>query len=174
MTLVSLALMSCSAAGAARPPLTSPSAATPSPSATASAVAHAGGCGPTAVVQGAIPQWLDDAGGHNNPLGVPYAVAHPPLAAGFLFGGPLRAGHPADPTNKILWYVRLPRAGNPLVVRAHPAGPPGPALSYRFPPTSGPGEIYPSIIDVPRPGCWTLDLSWGTHTDRTQLSYRAG
>jgi len=170
VTLVSLALMSCSAAGAARPPLTSPSAATPSPSATASAVAHAGGCGPTAVVQGAIPQWLDDAGGHNNPLGVPYAIAHPPLAAGFLFGDPLRAGHPENPANKILWVVRTPRTG-PLTIDGHPLGAATPMIHEILPDNSGPGEIYPSYVDVPAAGCWQLDLRWANSRAQVELGY---
>jgi hypothetical protein len=104
---------------------------------------------------------------------LPYVLAAGGTIMGYLWRFPLRAGHRADPANKILWYVRLPRAGNPLVVRTHPAGRPGPAVSYRFPPTSGPGEIYPSIIDVPRPGCWTLDLSWGAHADRADLRFVA-
>ena len=48
----------------------------------------AAGCGSTAVVKGGIPRWLDDAGVHNNPTFVPYVIATPAIAAGFIFGYP--------------------------------------------------------------------------------------
>jgi hypothetical protein len=28
---------------------------------------------------------------------------------------------------------------------------------------SSPGEIYPSYVDLPAPGCWRLSLRWGAH-----------
>src|SRR4051794_9137433 len=28
---------------------------------------------------------------------------------------------------------------------------------------SSPGEIYPSDVDLPSPGCWHLELKWGSH-----------
>lgn len=33
---------------------------------------------------------------------------------------------------------------------------------------NGPG---PSHVNMPTPGCWTLHLSWGGHTDELSLSY---
>ena len=105
---------------------------------------------------------------------MPYVLGTNDTIMGYLFGFPLRACHPDNPSNKILWYVRLPRDGHPLVVRAHPAGGTTPVVSYSFPADSSPGEIYPSAVDVPTPGCWTLDLSWGAHRDTTRLSYRVG
>jgi hypothetical protein len=35
----------------------------------------------------------------------------------------------------------------------------------------GPG---PSIIDLPKAGCWTLDLRWSGHTDTVRLEYVKG
>ena len=35
----------------------------------------------------------------------------------------------------------------------------------------GPG---PSIIDLPAPGCWSLNLSWGDHHDHLRLEYASG
>ena len=32
----------------------------------------------------------------------------------------------------------------------------------------GPG---PSIVDLPSPGCWSLDLTWGSHHDHLDLAY---
>jgi hypothetical protein len=34
-------------------------------------------------------------------------------------------------------------------------------------------RCWPSIIDLPAPGCWTLHLSWSGHTDEIQLRYVA-
>jgi hypothetical protein len=100
-----------------------------------------------------------------------YVVGTGDTVMGYLWADPLRAGHPDSPSNKILWFVRSPRQGHDLTVRAHPRGAEQPVVSYAFPANSGPGEIYPSAIDVPQPGCWTLDLSWGRHRDRVDLRY---
>ena len=39
------------------------------------------------------------------------------------------------------------------------------------PANSGPGEIYPSIVDVPTAGCWVLNLAWGAHRAALALPY---
>jgi hypothetical protein len=149
---------------------TSPIAnATPSSSA---AVVVRGGCGLSQVLKGGVPAWLDDAGAHNNPDFLPYAVATPATAAGFLFGYPLRAGHPDNPANKILWVVALPRAGSALDISAHPIGNATPLITTTEPAGSSPGEIYPSIVDVPEPGCWHLDLTWAGHQASIELEYQ--
>jgi hypothetical protein len=101
-------------------------------------------------------------------------MAHPALAGGFLFGYPLRAGHPDNPSNKILWAVRTPQQGAPLVLDAHPLGAQSPQVRYTRAADSGPGEIYPSIIDVPLPGCWVVSLSWATGKATVELEYAAG
>jgi hypothetical protein len=49
-----------------------------------------GGCGSTTVFTGGVPDALVRSTGDNAPSGVPYAVAHPATAAGFIFGYPLR------------------------------------------------------------------------------------
>jgi len=166
--VVSLGLISCSAPGATRPPLTSASPQAPA----ASTVAVAGGCGSTAIVRGSVPKWLDDAGAHNNPTGLPYVIAHPALAAGFLFTNPLRAGHPENPANKILWVVRTPRNGS-LTIDGHPLGAATPATHEILPDNSSPGEIYPSFVDVPTGGCWQFDLRWAASQAQVELSYVA-
>ena len=48
---------------------------------------------------------------------------------------------------------------------------PAPAVELREPANSGPGEIYPSFVDVPLPGCWTFTLRWHGHTDTIDLPY---
>jgi hypothetical protein len=93
-------------------------------------------------------------------------------AVGYLFGYPLRAVN-SDGTsdNKILWYVRLPRDGNPLHIEARPGGQQAPVVQSVHPSGASPGEIYPSFVDVPTPGCWHVTLSWGPHTDTVDLQY---
>jgi hypothetical protein len=127
------------------------------------------------VYNGGAPAWLvAAAGGANAPTWVPYVMAHPALAGGFLFGHPLRAGHPDNPANKIMWAVRTPRQAAPLVLDAHPLGAPSPHVHYNQEANSSPGEIYPSIIDVPSPGCWVFSLSWATGSATVELDYTAG
>jgi hypothetical protein len=113
------------------------------------AVMVRGGCGLTQVLTGGVPGWLDDAGAHNNPDFLPYAVATPPTAAGFLFGYPLRAGHPDNPANKILWVVALPRGGSALVISAHPIGNATPVITTTEPAGSS-GRDLPLHRRCPR------------------------
>jgi hypothetical protein len=92
--------------------------------------------------------------------------------AGFLFGDPLRSGHPNNPTNKILWVVKQPRNGRPLYVTGHPLDAASPLTHDTQPADSSPGEIYPSIIDEPTAGCWQMTLAWNGHTDTVDLPYQ--
>jgi hypothetical protein len=130
-----------------------------------------GGCGQTAILQGGVPQSLVEATG-NNPPGGPYAIAHPAMAAGFIFGYPLHMpGSGITYSNKILWVVATPRTGD-LVVDGHPMGASAPTVHYAQAPNSFPGEIYPSGIDVPIAGCWQFTLRWAGQTADIELEYR--
>jgi hypothetical protein len=82
----------------------------------------------------------------------------------------LRAGHPTNPANKILWIVHPPR-GSQLVIRAHPIASPHPLVTVRRTADSGPGPIYPSYVDVPRAGCWQVTLRWSGGIDSLDLAY---
>jgi hypothetical protein len=94
-------------------------------------------------------------------------------AIGFLFADPLTAppGH-SEHSNKVLWVMRLPRLGSPLVLEGRQAGRRNVVRIERSA-DSGPGEIYPSIVDVPTPGCWHFTLSWAGHRDEIDLRYSA-
>jgi hypothetical protein len=127
------------------------------------------GCGSTPILSGGRPQWLEDAGAHNNPS-TPYVIGKPAIAAGFLFGYPLTAGR-TNPTNKILWVVGRPRNGSSLDITVHPVDAATPVVSASFQPDSGPGEIYPSVVDVPHPGCWYFDLKWAGNEAALDLAY---
>jgi hypothetical protein len=73
-----------------------------------------------------------------------------------------------DRTNKVLWVSKPQFAGlGSLIIRATLAG------SARTATVSVPGGPGPSIIDLPAPGCWTLQLSWSGHTDQLKLRYVA-
>ena len=92
---------------------------------------------------------------------------------GFLFADPLTApAGRSNRTNKILWIVRQPRFGSPLMLNGRQAGK-SKVVRIQRPADSGPGEIYPTIVDVPTPGCWHFTLSWAGHRDEVDLRYDA-
>lgn len=167
------ALAACSSSSAAV--ITPSPSPAPSPSVnrlpTSDAQIVAGGCGGTQVYKGGEPAWLTDAGAGNNPNDLPYAITYPPDAAGFIFGYPLRAGKPTNPSNKILWVVGIPRGGYDLRITGHPLNASTPTIDLRFPDNAGPGEIYPSGVDVPQAGCWHFDLAWGANRTGVDLVY---
>jgi hypothetical protein len=168
--VVSIVVVSCSGAVATKP-IPSPSAAGLTPVATPAATTVE--CGTTTIARGGNPEWLDSAGAHNNPLFLRYVVARPALAAGFLFADPLRAGHPVNPANKILWVVRTDRNGTPLVINGHPLNATSPRVHTTQEANSSPGEIYPSVVDVPTAGCWQFDLQWANSQAQVELNYAA-
>jgi len=122
------------------------------------------------VYQGSLPPWTVDAG-------VPpsrYVVSHEGNLVGVLFGGTLRSPSPAQgPSNKILWISAEPRAGADLKVTLTPSGGGGP-VTEQFPANSSPGEIYPSIVDVPKPGCWNVVAEWNGNRATLELPYEKG
>jgi hypothetical protein len=121
-------------------------------------------CAAAAIHHGPPPAWTAGAWVDSSPsFSVPYAVAIGGQAAAFFFAESLRAGHPTDPANKVLWVVRSPRDGMPLTISARRAGSRSPPVRISEPADSGPGEIYPSYVDLPQPGCWRLALAWGSH-----------
>jgi len=126
-----------------------------------------GGCGATPLLAGAAPGWASAA----NPPPIRYALAARGQAAGFLFGYPLMAGNPQPYSDKVLWVVASPRDHMPLRLAGHPLGAAAPVVSSTWPADSSPGEIYPSEIEVPSPGCWQFTLSWNGHTDTVDLRY---
>lgn len=130
-----------------------------------------GGCGQTTVLQGGLSQPLIDATGNNTPP-TPYAIAYPATAAAFLFGYPLTVPLPGEPPrNKILWVVGTARTGD-LLVEGRPLGAVSPTVSYALTPSAFPGEIYPSGIEVPAPGCWQFTLRWADQVAVIELEYR--
>jgi hypothetical protein len=151
-------------------PATSPSAqasVTAGPPPVRGAAYTSGGCGATPLLRGSAPGWAASA----NPPPIRYALAERGQVAGFVFGYPLMAGNPQPYSDKILWIVASPRDGQPLQLTGHPLDAATPAVSSTWPADSTPGEIYPSEIVAPSPGCWQFTLSWNGHSDTIDLWY---
>ena len=128
------------------------------------------GCGVTAVRSGGgLPSWTSNA---NPPGGVPYAISTGGDVVAILFGYPLRSGHPTSQSNKILWIMHHSRDHQSLVLAARPLHRTSPTVRIVRPADSGPGEIYPSIVDVPFAGCWHMTLAWNHHRAALDLRYR--
>jgi hypothetical protein len=122
-----------------------------------------GGCASTVVLQGGAPSWTHQ-------LEIPYVLATPPVVAGFIFGYPLRAGHPTNPANKILWQVNALPYGPSLDITAHLVGSNAAAVTQSVGFLDN-GDL-PSIVDMPQPGCWHMDLSWSGHHAAMELQYQ--
>jgi hypothetical protein len=156
-------------------PTVSPLEAEAQPTAPPGSTVVAGGCGSTQVFRGGTPGWLmAAAGGETGLADVPYVMAHPALAGGFLFNTypfRIKGGQLSNQGNKVLWAVRTPRNNGPLTIVAHPLGASTPFVRETRPADSSPGEIYPDGIDVPIPGCWEISLKWPTGQTQVELNY---
>lgn len=128
-------------------------------------------CAAAPVHTGAPPRWTAAAWAGSPGFRVPYAVAGGDSAAAFFFARPLRAGHPTNPFNKVLWVVRAARNGKPLRIVARRGGQ---TVRITRRADAGPGEIYPSYVDLPSPGCWRLSLAWGRHRARIDVAVADG
>jgi hypothetical protein len=119
----------------------------------------------------AFPETLSKASGNSVPR-TPYAFAHPPSIAGFLFDYPPRPGTSAA-YNKILWIVGTARTG-PLEIDGHPYGSVMPTVHYSVamdPNYRGSGEVYGSQIKVPSAGCWQFTLTWAGQRAEIELDF---
>jgi hypothetical protein len=112
-------------------------------------------CAPAPIRKSNAPSWAEGV-----PPGLPYAVAKGAKIAGFFFTHPLRAGHPTNPENKVLWVAAAGPVARTLKITARLAGTERPAVHFTFPAASGGGIAFPSLIDLPSAGCWHLVLNW--------------
>jgi hypothetical protein len=116
------------------------------------------GCGGTAVGTGpGLPSWADVGEG-----GIPWAVGRPPEVVGVMFARELvaKGERPDGSTNKILWLTRAPISSSQLTVRAQPADATTPVTNLLVARVLG-YQQFPSIVDLPTPGCWRINISWG-------------
>ncbi|GAA0464070.1 hypothetical protein Ade02nite_30950 [Paractinoplanes deccanensis] len=119
-------------------------------------------CG-SPVSTAALPEW-GRAGFSGDGSGVPHVLGEKGDMLAVLFGSPLRSPPGEDRANKILWVPREPAgAGAELRIVARLDG-----TEVRAERTVDTG---PSIVDLPRAGCWHLTLSWPGRTDTMDLIY---
>lgn len=118
------------------------------------------------VRDGVLPSWARAGFSDARPR-----IAHVRSAKGemvaILFGPRLSSPPAKDVNNKILWVSRAPEFG-PLLIDATLSGT---GTHVRRAVDGGPG---PSTIDLPQPGCWRMQLSWGSHRDSIDLVYAPG
>lgn len=116
----------------------------------------------TPLLTGAPPVWARDGfSGNSYP---PFAYSSSGDLVAIVFGDPLTAPPAADHNNKILWVARAGGFGN-LVITGHLEG------SDRTVTVDTGASPGPSIVDMPAPGCWHLDLSWGDQRDSIDLRW---
>lgn len=112
---------------------------------------------------GPLPEWA--RAGFSGDSSMPHVMGERGEIVAALFGHPLTVSRPEGPSNKILWVSRVPYPTGDLVIQAKLDGT---EVTESRKVQGGPG---PSIIDLPRPGCWHLTLTWPEHTDTMGLVY---
>jgi len=118
------------------------------------------------VAPSVLPEWARSGFSEPEPT-MPYVLGDGGHIAAILFG-PLTSPPEPGRNNKILWVAREPASPGPLLITAR-RSPDDPPVVREVP--GGPG---PSGVDLPAPGCWTLDLRWGERTDTVRLNYLPG
>ncbi|GLZ09576.1 hypothetical protein Acsp03_70420 [Actinomadura sp. NBRC 104412] len=129
------------------------------------------GCHPE-MHSGELPTWARS--GFSEDARVTYVLGERGLIAGVVFGHPLHVPPGNARQNKILWVAKERGSGGAgsakdaqLKITAVPADG-GQAVERVV--EGGPG---PSIIDMPKTGCWSFTLRWGGLTDTLDLYYQA-
>lgn len=161
------------AAAAACSPASHPASSSPSRHANA---VPGGGATPVSAagclarrIDGPLPVWAR-SGFHPPDVPIGHVMGLRGDIVAILWGGPessLYAPPLPKQGNKVLWVPRLAdEAGAPLTIRAALNGTRR-AVTRELP------DVGPSYVDLPAPGCWTLDLSWSGHRDQVELWYTA-
>jgi hypothetical protein len=101
------------------------------------------------------------------PTGTPYIAADSRLD-GFLFTQKLRTGNRTNPHNKILWILNDGSPTQVLSLTARRVGT-GAVAHRQFRAVDRAGRIYPSYVNLPAAGCWTLNFTWNGHTTSTAV-----
>lgn len=134
-----------------------------SPAARAGPAVKTGPCQPAPVHDRAPPAFTDIP--DVPPMPHPYTVSADGEVVAFLFVHPMRVTRPGGPNNKVLWVVGRRAEAKPLLITAR--GPGRTVRSRGDVPMFASGQIQRSILRFPKPGCWRLDLQYGTR--RTTL-----
>jgi hypothetical protein len=114
-----------------------------------------------------LPRWARTGFSSPRPT-MPYVLGDRGEIVAILWADhdPLVVPPAADRNNKILW-VAQDGSGGSLHIKARLLG------SDRTATRTVDGGPGPSIIDLPAPGCWSIDLTWGKQRDHLQLEYAA-
>lgn len=119
-----------------------------------------------AVESRVVPSWARDGFSDPEPV-VPYATSSSSDVVAILFGGRLYAPQAPEVSNKVLWVAKDGGAG-PARISARLEGT---AVTAQV---DLPNGLGPSSVDMPRPGCWVMDLAWdGGRRDTIALPYDA-
>jgi hypothetical protein len=121
----------------------------------------AGGCSSN-VRTDVLPTWARDGFSDPEPR-APHVLSEDGAVVAILFGSALHAPPSAEVNNKILWVTREPLAG-PLRIDAVREG----TTTHVHRELAGAG---PSIVDLPAPGCWRLDLRLTDYRGSIDLEY---
>lgn len=80
--------------------------------------------------------------------------------------GPLHTGggYPDGRSTKILWYTVNPHSSNDLELTGKHLSTDHTSFRQSIPMATSPVGDYPSIVTIPTPGCWQLQLQSGTVT----------
>ena len=117
---------------------------------------------PEVVEPALVPEWARTGFSDPEPE-VPYVMGEDDGIVGILFGQPLTSPPAEDRNNKVLWVVR--EDAGPLRIEARRAAGDEPVVIESV--------TGPSILDLPSPGCWHLDLTWGSHSDAVEIRVSA-
>lgn len=128
---------------------------------TATELPAAGSC-TSSVRTGVLPVWARDGFTDPEPT-APHVLSQDGDLVAILFGGTLHAPPSAEVNNKILWVTREPLAG-PLRIAAVRDG----TTKHVRRELGGAG---PSIVDLPEPGCWRLDVRLTGYRTSIDLAY---
>jgi hypothetical protein len=71
-------------------------------------------------------------------------------------------GYPDGSTTKILWSINNPNASVALEITGKKLSAGHETFQQTFPMASSPRGDYPSIVNVPTPGCWQVQIKSGT------------
>ena len=124
-----------------------------------------------------LPEWAWGGFSHPERGGIPFVRGAKGDLVAILFGHPLSAPPRPDRSNKVLW-VTNPSPSGPA--SSAPAAPPSDAVGAVVEARLEGSEqrvrkelvgLGPSILDLPAPGCWHLDVTWGPYTDSLSLRY---
>ena len=120
-----------------------------------------GGCGATQAYLEGLPDDLL-AATRNKPPRTPYAVAHPPTAAVFLFSSPLHV------KGSEVWVVASPPRTD-LVIEQRSIGTTAPYFQQTLHPDSTGGYSYPGVIVGQ--GCSEFVLKWNDQVAEIELEF---